>query len=152
MAVRRKFSRGETSIFCLSFSGCNANGCSQNALLFQHHQRKCPLKARAPFASILKSFSSGAVYEFAANVYFLSSVTAFAEWAHKCRYHCELHTTEFWNGLELLTTKCAVFSLVCAGWTELTSKISCPNCFLSLGYQTRAYARGRVNPRLVWCF
>jgi len=26
--------------------------------------------------------------------YFLSSVTAFSELTHKCRYHCELHTTE----------------------------------------------------------
>jgi len=31
-------------------------------------QRKCPMKARAPFASILKLFSSGAVYEFATKV------------------------------------------------------------------------------------
>jgi len=48
------------------------------------------MKARALFASILKSFSSGAVYEFATQVYFLSSVTAFDELAHKCRYHREL--------------------------------------------------------------
>ena len=27
-------------------------------------------------------------------MYFLSSVTTFAELAHKCRYHCELHTNE----------------------------------------------------------
>jgi len=32
--------------------------------------------------------------EFATKVYFLSSVTTFAELAHKCRYHCELHTSE----------------------------------------------------------
>jgi len=31
-------------------------------------QRKSPMKARAPFASILKSFSSGAVHEFATKV------------------------------------------------------------------------------------
>jgi len=54
-------------------------------------QRKCTMKARAPFASISKSFSSGAVYEFATKVYFLSSVTAFAELVHKSRYDCELH-------------------------------------------------------------
>ena len=51
------------------------------------------MKARAPFASILKSFLYGVVYEFATKVYFLSSVTAFAELAQKC-YHCELHTFE----------------------------------------------------------
>jgi len=34
------------------------------------------------------------LYEFATKVYFLSSVTTFAELAHKCRYHCELHTNE----------------------------------------------------------
>jgi len=44
--------------------------------------RKCPMKARAPFASNLKSFSSGAVYEFATKVYFLSPATDFAELAH----------------------------------------------------------------------
>jgi len=34
------------------------------------------------------------LYEFATKVYFRSSVTTFAELAHKCRYHCELHTDE----------------------------------------------------------
>ena len=37
------------------------------------------MKARALFASMLKSFSSGAVYECATKVCFVSSVTAFAE-------------------------------------------------------------------------
>jgi len=50
-------------------------------------QRKCPMKARAPFTSILKPFSSGAAYEFVTKVYFLSSVTDFTELAH-------IHTTE----------------------------------------------------------
>jgi len=45
------------------------------------------MKACAPFASILKSFASGAVYGFATKVYFLSCVTDFAEVAH-------IHTTE----------------------------------------------------------
>ena len=51
------------------------------------------MKARAPFASILKSLC-GAVYEFATKVYFLSSVTAITELVHKCRYYCELRITE----------------------------------------------------------
>jgi len=34
------------------------------------------MKAHTLFASILKSFSIGAIYEFATKVYFLSSVTA----------------------------------------------------------------------------
>jgi len=34
------------------------------------------------------------LYELATKVYFLSSVTTFAELVHKCRYHCELHTNE----------------------------------------------------------
>ena len=46
------------------------------------------MKARAPFASILKSFSSGAVYEFVTKMYFLSSVAAFAELVQKSRYYC----------------------------------------------------------------
>jgi len=50
-------------------------------------QRKSPIKARAPFASILKSFSSGAEYECATKVHFLSSVIGFPELSH-------IHTTE----------------------------------------------------------
>jgi len=50
-------------------------------------QRKCHMKAYAPFTSILKSFSSGSVYEFATKVYFLATVTDFAELAH-------IHTAE----------------------------------------------------------
>jgi len=34
-----------------------------------------------------------------------------------------------WNGLELSTTAFAVLSLVCAGWTEITSEIFCPIFF-----------------------
>jgi len=45
------------------------------------------MKACAPFASILKSFSSGAVYEFATNLHFLSSIKDFAEFVY-------VHTTE----------------------------------------------------------
>jgi len=70
-------------------------------------QRKCPMKARAPFASILKSFSSGAVYEHATKVCFLSSVTDFAELAH-------IHTTESEKDLSYQNTF-AVLSLVYAG-------------------------------------
>jgi len=47
--------------------------------------------------------------------YFLSPVTAFSELAHKCSYHCELHTIVC-NGLELSTTTFALLILVsCAG-------------------------------------
>jgi len=45
------------------------------------------MKAHAPFASYLNFFSSGAVYEFATKVYFLPSITGFAEVTH-------IHTTE----------------------------------------------------------
>jgi len=41
--------------------------------------QKFPTKTRAPFASFLKSYSGGSVYEFAKRVHFLSSVTVFAE-------------------------------------------------------------------------
>ena len=59
-------------------------------------QRKFPVKARAPFASILKSFGSGAAgyTNLTKKVYYLSSVTTFAELAHKSRCHCEIHTNE----------------------------------------------------------
>jgi len=40
-----------------------------------------------------------------------------------------------WKGLELSTTAFAVLSLVCAGWTKLTSKIFCSSEFLHFGYQ-----------------
>jgi len=158
-------------------------------------QRKCTMKVRAPVASILKSFSSRAVYEFATRIYFLSSVTTFAELVHKSRYHCELHHGRrnggqvpwiviispkkvvflvssrkkqispylappenfwknplavplqkksfrrpwtphlVWNWLERSTTTFAVLSLVCGGWTELTSEIFWSNGFLHYGYQ-----------------
>jgi len=203
MDVRSNFSKGAGNVIILLrlyFLGCwrcNASGRSQNALLFLHYTTgKCLLKARAPFASILKPFSSEAVYEFATKLYFLSSVTAFAESVHKSRYHYELHhgprkggkaswilkispkkvvisvssgkKTNFttfgsprkflkkclsgppwkksfrrpwtphnwvWKGLELSTNTFAVLSLVCAGWTELTSEIFYSNCFLHFSYQ-----------------
>jgi len=40
-----------------------------------------------------------------------------------------------WNGSEPLMNTFAVLSLVCAGWTELTSEIFCPNCFLHFACQ-----------------
>ena len=64
IGVHRNFSRGTKSTFCLLCSGCwrcNANRRLQNTVLFPHHTENSPRKARAPFASILKSFSSGAV-------------------------------------------------------------------------------------------
>jgi len=42
-------------------------------------QIKFPMKARAPFESLLKSYSSEDVEEFVGRVYFLTSFTAFAE-------------------------------------------------------------------------
>ena len=50
-----------------------------------HTTKKMPYESTRSIASILKSFSSGAVYEFAAKVYFLSFVRAFSELVHKCR-------------------------------------------------------------------
>jgi len=40
-----------------------------------------------------------------------------------------------WNGLELSVNTFAVLSLIFTGWTELTSEIICPNCFLHFAYQ-----------------
>jgi len=96
-------SRGAASSYYLRFSGCrrcHANGRSQNVLLILNH-KKCTIKARAPFASVLKSFSSGAVYEFATKVYFLSSITAFAKLMQKSRYHCELYHGHWEGGCPL---------------------------------------------------
>jgi len=104
MGVCRNFSRvGATSSFLLIFFRLLTLQCSWT---FTKHftvftpLRICPTKACAPFASSLKYFSSGAAYEFATKSCIrifhkgvLSSVTAYAELAHKCRYHCELHTT-----------------------------------------------------------
>ena len=42
-------------------------------------QRKCPMKARAPFALLLKSVSSGAVQVFATKVYFTWKLYLFLE-------------------------------------------------------------------------
>jgi len=61
----------------------------------------------------------GVVIEFAKRLYFLSSFTAFAELG----YHpisILLWTADnwVWIELELFTTKFAVLTLVCAGWTS----------------------------------
>jgi len=97
MFICRDFpERGATSTFCYLFQVADVaiqmdfNKC----FTVSPPQRKCLMKACAPFASILKSFPSGAVYECATKVYFLSSATAFAELSRKCPYHCELHTTQ----------------------------------------------------------
>jgi len=129
MGVRRNFSRGgATSTFCLSFSGCwrcHENGRSQNALLFLHHKENLPWK-QALFRIYFEIFFKWncRLYEFATKVYFGSSVITFAKLAYKCRYHCELSKTTF-----------TALSFVCGGWTEHTSEIFYPNCFLHFGYQ-----------------
>ena len=51
---------------------------------------KCPMKARAPLAYILKSFSSGDSYECPTKVYFLLSVADFAELAHNYSTESEI--------------------------------------------------------------
>ena len=88
--------------------------------------RKCPMKTRAPFPSILKSFSSGAVYEFATKVK--------APFSHPLNRFCWIGTysnNRVWNGPELLMK---TFAVMCAGWTELTSEIFRPNCFVHFAY------------------
>jgi len=67
-------------------------------------------------------------------VCFQSSVTAFAELAHKCR-HRELHTNESEMDLNYQQLRLQLSHFLCAGWTELTCEIFCPNCFLHFGYQ-----------------
>jgi len=47
------------------------------------------------FQNISKCYSSCGVCEFATKVYFLSSITVFAELAHKYHYHRELHTADY---------------------------------------------------------
>jgi len=71
------------------------------------------MKARAPFSSNLKYFSSGAVYEFATKVYFLSSVTDFAELAH-------LHTTESEMDLNYQYIRLRLSSLISLCWLNIT--------------------------------
>jgi len=81
------------SSYYLYFSGCwrcNANGCSQNALLFLHQKENAPWKHTVNLHLLWNLFQV-AVYEFCPKVYFLSSVTAFAELVHKSCYRCELH-------------------------------------------------------------
>jgi len=72
------------------------------------------------------------LYEFPCKMYFLSSVTTFAELPYDCRYHVIIvNSTQLSrNGLELSTITFTAFSSVCAGWKELTFEIFCPNCFL----------------------
>jgi len=60
-------------------------------------------------------------------------VTAFAQLAQKCRYHCELHTTE--SEMDLNYQHLRLRFSQCTGWTELTSEIFCSNSFLNFSYQ-----------------
>jgi len=91
MGVRRNFPGGATSTFCLSFSGYwryNANGCSQNALLFYTtkkipHESTCSIRI---YFEIFFKWSCTRICHKGVG-YFLSFVTDFAELAH-------IHTTE----------------------------------------------------------
>jgi len=97
--VRRNFSRGATSTFCWPFSvcwRCNANGRSQNVLLCFYATKKIPRESTRSIRihfEIFWKWSCGYT-NLTKKVYYLSSVTTFAELAHKSRCHCELHTNE----------------------------------------------------------
>ena len=82
---------------------------------------------RIYFEIILKR--SSRLYESDKKVCFLPSVKIFAELAHKSRYYCELHTNESQMDLNYQQLPFAALSFACAGWTELTSEIFCPNCW-----------------------
>jgi len=99
-------------------------------------QRKFPMKARAPFASILKSFSS--------------RVVGYTSFPQRCTFSHLLQRLLNWrinvviivNSTQMslkwtwtISNAFAALSFFCAGWTELTSDIFCPNCFLHFGYQ-----------------
>jgi len=82
MGVRRNFSKGAGNVIILrGYVFLVADVAMQmdvhKTLYCFYTTRKCPVKPRASFASILKPFSSEAVYEFTTKLYFLSSVTAF---------------------------------------------------------------------------
>jgi len=93
-------------------------------------QRKCPMKARALFAPILKSFSSGAV------AYRPTNLPQKCTFCHPLQIllNRRIFTQLSLKWLELSINTFAVLSLVFTGWTELTSEIFCPNCFLHFAY------------------
>jgi len=74
------------------------------------------------------------LYEFATKMYFQAYVTTFAELAHKCRHRRKLHTNEFEMDLNYQQLRLRL-SFACVGWTELSSEIFCPYCFLHFGCQ-----------------
>jgi len=75
-------------------------------------QRKCPMKARALFASIFKSFSSELYTNLPQRCKILSVIPYRFCWIGTYSHNW------VWNGPELLLNTFAVLSLVCAGWTE----------------------------------
>jgi len=99
MVVRRHFSRGATSTFCWSFSGCwrcSANGRSQIAFLFLHRNENSPWK-HALHSHLFWNRFQVELYTSLPRRCTFCHLLQLAELAHKCRYHCELHT----NGSEM---------------------------------------------------
>jgi len=112
MGGRINFSKGATSTFCLSYLGCWR--CNANGrsqnLSCFYTTKKIP---RESMCSI--------------RIYF----EIFFEWS--CRLY--QFATNY-----ISTTTFAVLSLVCAAWTELTSEIFCPNCFLHIGCHQKCFS------------
>jgi len=101
MGVRRNFSRGDNVDISLILFQVANNAMQMDlrkrlSLLFLHHKENSPMKARAPFAFFEIVFRwSCRLFQFAKRLYFLSSLTVFAELGIiQYHYNCELWTTE----------------------------------------------------------
>jgi len=71
MGVRRNFPgsvQRRHFAYCFQVADVPMQMDTHKTLYCSTPQRKCPMKARAPLASVLKYFSRGAVYEFATKV------------------------------------------------------------------------------------
>jgi len=133
MGVSWNFSRGGKRRHCAyPFSGCercNANGPSQNALLFLHHQKNSPRK-HALHSHYFEIVFRSCCIRVCEKVVLFVILYSFAE----LRYHpislllwtagnCNIRNlwgnNWVWTGLELSVTAFVVLTLVCTGWTSL---------------------------------
>jgi len=96
MGVRRNFSRGQRRHFAYLFEVADVamQMFVHKTLYCFYTTKKMSHEITPSILHLFEIFFKWSYIEFATKLYFLSSVAAFAELAHKCRYHCELHTTE----------------------------------------------------------
>ena len=139
MDVRRNFFRRATSTFCLSFSSCwrcNANGRSENALLFLHHKENSPWKHALHSHLFLNLFPNVAVgyTKLPQRCTFCHLLQLLLNW--RINAVIIVNSTQMSLKWSWTINNYVCGSLICLCWLNSTHfwNLS-PNCFLHFGYQ-----------------